>query len=396
MILRKMAVVLLGLSVLLSGCSPDAARDNHSQREDTVNISADANADRKVDNTESTVTDVMPADAGASEVMKEGQGGTAAEENAAGMDIADASQDEGNKIIELIPMKQLPDLTMAPQKPFTLEEAAAFGTHMLTPVYHETFRYQIREFTKHPARLVIDIGNTGNEPLVITDENMWYSILDYEGNEIAGSKLQGAPVSIAPGEIKRVVLTAQNPDAGLVFLELGGLSYTLDEPMFFPVLDDALDVDDTSPYYKYGFTINDDNGEPFIISMHPMQVIGNGRAKMVGCGLMVVENERIGPVDKGDGFLALVKVRIANTSDEVMTIDRLITSGGGLWVDFTEEDMALLGEKGLPYTIEPFTIVEGWVPFRVRDGRDGHGIAFYTSHGGFQLGDLQTYPIFEK
>ncbi|HOK44249.1 MAG TPA: hypothetical protein PLD49_11390, partial [Thermoclostridium caenicola] len=198
----------------------------------------------------------------------------------------------------------------------------------------ETFRYQIREFTKHPARLVIDIGNTGNEPLVITDENMWYSILDYEGNEIAGSKLQGAPVSIAPGEIKRVVLTAQNPDAGLVFLELGGLSYTLDEPMFFPVLDDALDVDDTSPYYKYGFTINDDNGEPFIISMHPMQVIGNGRAKMVGCGLMVVENERIGPVDKGDGFLALVKVRIANTSDEVMTIDRLITSGGGLWVDF--------------------------------------------------------------
>jgi len=192
MILRKMAVVLLGLSVLLSGCSPDAARDNHSQREDTVNISADANADRKVDNTESTVTDVMPVDAGASEVMKEGQGGTAAEENAAGMDIADASQDEGNKIIELIPMKQLPDLTMAPQKPFTLEEAAAFGTHMLTPVYHETFRYQIREFTKHPARLVIDIGNTGNEPLVITDENMWYSILDYEGNEIAGSKLQGA------------------------------------------------------------------------------------------------------------------------------------------------------------------------------------------------------------
>ena len=35
--------------------------------------------------------------------------------------------------------------------------------------------------------------------------------------------------------------------------------------------------------------------------MHAMQVIGNGRAKMVGCGLMAVENERIGPVDKGMG-----------------------------------------------------------------------------------------------
>ena len=58
-------------------------------------------------------------------------------------------------------------------------------------------------------------------------------------------------------------------------------------------------------------------------------------------------------------YSPLVKVRIANTSDEVMTIDRLITSGGGLRVDFTEEDIPL-GEKGLPYTIEPYSIVEGW------------------------------------
>ena len=31
-----------------------------------------------------------------------------------------------------------------------------------------------------------------------------------------------------------------------------------------------------------------------------------------------------------------------------MTIDRLITSGGGLRVDFTEEDMSLLERKVYP------------------------------------------------
>lgn len=387
--LRKTAVVILGLLILLSGCSSDIAADTASQKEEGANIHAGENHGRE------TIDDLAADENPAEDDVTENNESPIEDDTSAG-DIEGAGEDAGSGIIELIPMKQLPDLTMDPQTPFTIDDIINWGTCVLTPVYHETFRYQIREFTNHPAKLVIDIGNTGDEPLVITDENMWYSILDYEGNEIAGSKLQGAPVSIAPGEIKRVVLTAQNPDAGLVFLELGGLSYTLGQPIFFAVLDDALDVDDTSPYYKYGFTIDGENGEPNIISMHAMQVIGNGRAKMVGCGLMAVENERIGPVDKGDGFLALVKVRIANTSDEVMTIDRLITSGGGLRVDFTEEDMSLLGEKGLPYTIEPYSIVEGWVPFRVRDGRDGYGVAFLTSHGVFSLGYLQTYPIFEK
>jgi hypothetical protein len=159
-------------------------------------------------------------------------------------------------------------------------------------------------------------------------------------------------------------------------------------------LDDATDVADTTPYYKYGYILEDENGAPFIIAQHFRQVIGNGELKAMASNLIVVENDRIGPLEKGDGFLALVKVKIANTSDKVMTIDRLITGGGGTTLDFTEEDMAVLGDKGLPFTIEPFSIVEGWVPFKVRDGRDGYGIVFYTNLGGFVLGHLQTYPIY--
>ena len=290
---------------------------------------------------------------------------------------------EKNNIIELIPMAQLPELNMDSQTPYTIDDIISVGTSMLTPVYHDTFRYQIREFTKNPARLVIDIGNTGDETLVITDENMQFSILDSEGNDVAGSKVQAAPVSIAPGEIRRVVVTAQNPDAGRVFLEFEGLSYSLGHPIFFAVLDDATDVADTTPYYKYVYILEDENGAPFIIAQHFRQVIGNGKLKAMASNLIVVENDRIGPLEKGDGFLALVKVKIANTSNEFMTFERLFTGSGGAALDFTEEDMAVLGDKGLPFTIEPFSIVEVWIPFWVMVGRDGYGIVFYTNLGGF-------------
>jgi len=380
--LRKIAAILLGLSMLLTGCSTDTAAEVGSRKEASAGVQTGALEQESAE----PVTDGVSDQSNISENAHETPSSPAAE-------IAAQGDKEEGGVIEFIPMAQLPDLNMDPQTPFTVNDI--YYTSILTPVYHENFRFQIREFTKRPARLVIDIGNTGNTNLVITDENMYYTILDEEGNEAAGSRVQGAPVTIAPGEIKRVVVTAQHPDAGLVFIDFGGESHTVGHPFYFPVLDDAVDVNDTTPYYKYGYILEDQNGNPYRIAQHFKQVIGNGKAKMTACNLMILENEKIGPIDKGDGFLAAVKVKIANTSDEVMTIDQLLVSGGGLTgVEFTEEDMALLGDRALPYTIEPQTIVEGWIPFRVRDGRDPYGIVFRTSHGGFVLEAMHSYPVY--
>ena len=51
---------------------------------------------------------------------------------------------EKNNVIELIPMAQLPELNMEPQTPYTIDDIISVGTLMLTPVYHDSFRYQIR------------------------------------------------------------------------------------------------------------------------------------------------------------------------------------------------------------------------------------------------------------
>ncbi len=294
-------------------------------------------------------------------------------------------------VVTLVPKAQLPDLNMGSQKSYSVDEAVGFGVGVLTPVYHDTFRYQIREFER--ARLVIDIGNTGSKTLVITDANLYFFIMDTEGNDIAGSKVQGTPISIAPGEVKRVIVTAENPDAAVVYMDIDGVGYTFSSPYYRPLPHEEADIVNTKPY-KSGEVIYDDEGRYYTMAKNAWEVIGNGEAKVMGNGVLPVDNEKIGLIDKGNGFLALVKVKIANTTDKTMTIDKILSNGAGENVILKAEDLAVLGEKALPTTIKPNSIVEGYVPFRVGDGREGYSLVFYTSHGGFVLHYINTYPIF--
>jgi hypothetical protein len=313
---------------------------------------------------------------------KEGTGNKGGKEEA---------EDNSKGVVTLKPKAQLPDLDMGPQKSYSVEEALGFRVGTLTPVYHDTFRYQIREFEM--ARLVIDIGNTGSKTLVITDANLYFSILDTEGNQVAGSKVQGAPISIAPGEVKRVIVTAKNPDAALVHMDIDGVGYTLSTPFDRPLPHEEADIINTKPY-KDGYVFYDDAGLPYTMAETAGEVIGNGDAKVMGIGVLPVDNEKIGPIDKGNGFLALVKFKIANTTNEEMTIEKILSNGAGENVFLTPKDLAILGDKALPSTIKPNTIVEGWIPFRVGDGREGYSVAIYTSHGRFVLHYINRYPIF--
>jgi len=399
---RKFAAIILVLTILLSGCGQTAT--DGSQKE-TAGVHTDGSQDRE--NAETGYEDAGGSMTGSETgedavgTSSEGTSGNGGNSQAGvstnGDDTAKAAEenDDGG-VIKLIPMKELPELNLDPRVPFTIEEIAGIGgTSMLTPVYYDNVRYWIREFTRNPSRLVIDIGNTGNETIVIDNNNMEFSILDDEGNNIAGSKVQGAPVSIAPGEIKRVVVTAKNPDAGYVHFEFGGAAGGISCPVFRPFANEAADITDTRPYNKHGQVWEYENEGTFISAETFRQVIGNGKIKAMSRALMAVENDRIGPIEKGDGFLALVKVRIANTSDEVLTINRLYVAAGGVYMDYTEKDLAVLGDMAMPFSAEPHSIIEGWIPFRVtEEGRQAYGIVFYTNLGNFIIDHLNTYPVY--
>jgi hypothetical protein len=412
---RKVTIVLVFLLVLLlivSVLTFVNKEDKEAFNEgDTIVEQVDPTTNTDSTETETETEEPVPADentdAESSEVEKpteeeteEGvtpspsEGNKGGSEKPEGEDTKPKDEGKGNNekgVVTLKPKAQLPDLNMGPQKSYSVDEAVGFGVGTLTPVYHDTFRYQIREFER--ARLVIDIGNTGSKTLVITDANLYFFIMDTEGNDIAGSKVQGTPISIAPGEVKRVIVTAENPDAAVVYMDIDGVGYTFSSPYYRPLPHEEADIVNTKPY-KSGEVIYDDEGRYYTMAKNAWEVIGNGEAKVMGNGVLPVDNEKIGLIDKGNGFLALVKVKIANTTDKTMTIDKILSNGAGENVILKAEDLAVLGEKALPTTIKPNSIVEGYVPFRVGDGREGYSLVFYTSHGGFVLHYINTYPIF--
>ncbi|NLM62166.1 MAG: hypothetical protein GX193_08845 [Clostridiales bacterium] len=381
--------ILLSLFIILSGCtSNDSINDEAAKSgEDYANIHTDEKSDQQNGKEDDLADDSSILD---EDISEDNISGVGEEVTATEKEAETEVKDEGKDIVEIIPMAQLPDLDMGPQKSYSVEDALGFRVGILTPIYHDTFRYHIREFKR--ARLVIDIGNTGSKTLVINDDSLYFSIMDTEGKEIAGSKVQGAPISITPGEVKRIVVTAENPDASAVCMDIGGLSYTLGGLYYRALPNEESDIVNTKPY-KHGDVIYDDEGNPYTMAGMAWEVIGNEKAKVMVNGVLPVENEKIGPIDKGNGFLALVKVKIANTTGEDMTIDKILSDGAGEHVTFKPEDLAVLGEKTLPSTIKPNTIVEGWIPFRVGDGREGYGIVIYTSHGGFILNSIHAYAI---
>ena len=412
---RKVTIVLVFLLVLLlivSVLTFVNKEDKEAFNEgNTIVEQVDPTTNTDSTETETETEEPVPADentdAESSEVEKpteeeteEGVTPSPSEGNKGGSekpkdeDTKPKDEGKGNNekgVVTLVPKAQLPDLNMGSQKSYSVDEAVGFGVGVLTPVYHDTFRYQIREFER--ARLVIDIGNTGSKTLVITDANLYFFIMDTEGNDIAGSKVQGTPISIAPGEVKRVVVTAENTDAAVVHMDIDGVGYTLSSLYYRPLPHEEADIVNTKPY-KSGEVIYDDEGRYYTMAKNAWEVIGNGEAKVMGNGVLPVDNEKIGLIDKGNGFLALVKVKIANTTDKTMTIDKILSNGAGENVILKAEDLAVLGEKALPTTIKPNSIVEGYVPFRVGDGREGYSLVFYTSHGGFVLHYINTYPIF--
>ena len=406
--IRKIAIVLLSLLILLPGCSSSNAPgdiEESANGQEISNIHTDENLNQQNEKTDysETVESSMDSDISKSgkektdesipeDRIRETEGNTSKSDKKEAGEKENKNDDEKENIIELIPMAQLPDLTLDPQPSITRDDM--YGTQfLLFPVYHDTFRYQIREYRL--AHLVIDFGNTGSETLVITDEDLYFSILDSEGKECAGSKVHGAPVRIAPGEIKRVVVTAEHPEAGFVFFNVGGQRYTLTSPMYRALPHEQKDIVDTTPY-KRATQEGVVDGMPYVVALKPMEVIGNGKAKAMGSGLMVVENKKVGPIECGDeGFIVLVRVKIANTSNETMNIDKLILTHADDKVDvLREEDLAALGDKALPFTIKPHSIAEGWVPIKVEKNHFFYGINIHSSHGIFILGDIQGYPIF--
>lgn len=386
MIFRKTVIILLSLLIILSGCSSNTTMDTeNSQKEKITSMKIGENSEQQKD--EKEVLDIK-------DLLRK-EDGPENNKVAVGEEKNKGEDKPENDIIKIIPMAQLPELTLEPQMPYTVDDIASIGnTLMLTPVYFDSFRCQVREFKTNPSILVVDIGNTGSETIVLRDENLRYVLFDREGNDIAGSKLQNSPISIPPGQVKRVTLTASHKDAKYVSIEIGETGSFLNYP--FPIEERV--ISDTTPYDNSStvFKDKDNDGIEFMVIDRPKDLVGNGKFKAIVNGLTVIENKKVGKLEKGEGFIALVRIKIANTSNEKMKIEKFISSSEWILTEFSEQELSVLGKEALPFTIEANSIVEGHIPIRIGNGNHAYGAIFYTNLGNFLFEKVQTYPRFNE
>jgi hypothetical protein len=231
----------------------------------------------------------------------------------------------------------------------------------------------------------IEFGNTSDKPLVINNDKLHFVLYDRGGNNIAGSYIVGGSVTIAPNSIEKVIVKAKNPKASSLWLTIGDFEkritdYSLGES-----------VTDTTPYITtedYNLTIG---GSPIVNSAGVLA--GNGKFKFVVEGIQMTNNDKVGPLElpehlKPNGMIVLVKIKIANTSNEVMSIDDFneyvySKETGVQEIALTEDMLKALGPSGLPTTVQPKNIVEGFVPVIINDSQFVHLLQFDTNLGTF-------------
>lgn len=267
------------------------------------------------------------------------------------------------------------------------------------PYYGEGWRMQVIEFKGNTA--VIDFGNTSDKPLVISNDNVYYVLFGYGGDNISGSNVIGGPVTIAPNEIKRVTIKAKHKDAVSLYINIYGWNHFMDDHSAKQSITDAkpfiAEMDDVERrFYPL---------DAELLSVKALDTVsGNGKFKYMAENISLIANDQIGSMKKPSqplGSLALVKVKIANTSEETMEITRIRQNyintsnkeGGSILID--DNILDALGNNALPTVIQPGEIVEGYLPVSYMGNEYIHALAFDSNLGIFTIGDIESFPLGE-
>lgn len=302
-------------------------------------------------------------------------------------------------IVEILSISGPKPLHMEPREPVRpVDIQQKYGATTLTPIYGEGWRLQVVSFKGNTA--TFEVGNTGSTNLVIDNSKMKYILYDAGGNNISGSHIEGGPVTIAPNEVKTVTIKATDSRAVSILLNINGFETFLED------ISKGKKIVDNKPY-----TAPMEDSErridtmPEVLRVQSHNVVsGNGKFKYVAEGVQLTENDSIGPLRKSerypDTMLPLVKVNIANTSNDDMTITEiresffLTDASGGM--DIPLEAVKALGDSGLPLTIKAGEIAEGYVPFGFLGSEYSHGLAFETTLGPFVFGEIESFQVLKS
>jgi len=264
----------------------------------------------------------------------------------------------------------------------------------LGPRYFKTFRIQIGDISHDPIkgwRVEFQLGNTGNSPIVLNSENARFYML--EGAHPLSS-IEGGEVTIEVGEMREFAVLAANPMAGTIIMEIQEESLTI----FLHAFRDREGITDVEPTTAGSVSIGGLN-YPLVLLRSNYSIAGNGMFKAQAMYTVLLENENIGEFRRPKGGrMGLVAVRIANTTERPMTLERLFVGSVDMRTEqryeysaYFEEVKSWLQERTIPSTILPNEIVEGYLPFIFANTYHLTGLSLRSSHGVLAIQSIESF-----
>ncbi|MCM3473578.1 hypothetical protein [Brevibacillus borstelensis] len=302
---------------------------------------------------------------------------------------------ESNLVEEIKPITKIPEIDLESHVPMSLEilKEKLNGLPMVGPTYAQHWRVQPVMFERKSSGIfaVLEFANTGSKDLTINSTNVFFVRFNgIEGGDIAKSSVENGSVTIKPNKVKRVTVQSSNPEVSMLYLSLDGVNRQYYFPREENLINDAKPFDRKSTF-------------PFPMALYLFELEGNGKFKYQTQELIMTDNAQFGPLKKSDGkMLLLVKLRLANTSAEKMVINEIkvgssrVNSSFDFWKILKAKDFTSLGDKALPMNIEPYSIVEGYVPVLYRDGSESISFGVDSNFGKFVVAGIERYSPFNK
>ncbi|MDG5786751.1 hypothetical protein QA612_04550 [Evansella sp. AB-P1] len=270
--------------------------------------------------------------------------------------------EELNFHIELI-KDQRPSLSFEPYPSMNNVALSMQGAlPMLTPLYRDSFRMIFVEkiATSEITEATFEIANTSTTPITISDENLYFDLSDFNDSESVISSIIDSPITIDPNDSKKVTVSTEAESVNTIYLNYDNLHlpfFLTDSPREF--------ISDSTPLRT--------SSMPQATRMGA--IVGDGKIKYQITEVLLTNNKTLGSIRLNEeGTIILLKLRVANTTDETLIMDYFSLCSSVIEeneitckqeIDVAE--LEYLEVDTLPTSIEPNTIVEGYVPAAIYD-----------------------------
>lgn len=282
--------------------------------------------------------------------------------------------------------------------------------NLFIPTYEKNFGYQITHLEK--LYVEVEIVNTGNSTLNVNNDTLGFVLYNQDGTNVSGSQILEGKGPLKPGEKRLVKVSASNPNTSIFTVALNGREngQTLAQGIVTKFAGDA-PMSDTTPLsvpYESNYYITGWEGLPkdewILTPTYNGLITGNGKIKVQSLGIKILENQSINGLPQlkdSTGGYVLVQYRLANTSNEVMTIDEILLSS--IYPDIKDRSndtsISLQAnseifkelELAVPSVVKPNSIVDFYLPATYPTSDYLAAITVKTNLGVFENSSVGTF-----